>query len=66
MPIPGKLVSEGAIEVLADAYATTEGGYRRTQNGVKASYDGMLVLLALVDEMRRIRRLLEQAPTKRS
>jgi len=64
MPTPGRLVTDGAIEILADAYASTESGFRRTQNGVKASYDGMLVLLGLLDEMRQIRRFLEQPTDK--
>lgn len=66
MPILGRLVTEGAIDVLADAYASTESGYRRTQNGIKASYDGMLVLLSLLDEMRQVRALLEKVTTEKA
>ncbi len=55
-----RLVSPEALEVIADAYAVPESGYRRTASGIKASYDGALILLGLVDEIRELRALLER------
>ncbi len=56
-----RLVSPDALELIADAYAVPESGYRRTASGIKASYDGALILLGLVDEIRELRALLQDA-----
>ncbi len=60
MPAPRRLVSTEALELLADAYATPESGMKRTASGIKASYDGAMILFALLDEMRQVRLYLER------
>jgi hypothetical protein len=59
MPTTRRLASQEAIELLADAYSSPESGYKRTANGIKASYDGAILLFGMLDELRAIRQALE-------
>ena len=51
------LVSEEQIDALAGVYNDFDKGFNRTKS--RAAIDGGLMLLALLDEMRRLRAAVE-------
>ncbi len=58
--IQPRLVSPEYLEIIADAYASPESGYRRTTSEAKASYDIAVLFLGMLDELRAVRQRLDE------